>query len=27
VDSGAHVSEPTNFFAFLVDLFFERLGF
>jgi Bacterial Ig-like domain (group 3) len=27
VDSSAHVSEPTNFFAFLVDLFFERFGF
>lgn len=27
VDSSAHVSEPTNFVAFFVDLFFERLGF
>jgi hypothetical protein len=27
VDSSAHVSEPTNFFALLVDLFFERDGF
>ncbi len=27
VDSSAHVSEPTNFLAFLVDLFFERFGF
>jgi hypothetical protein len=27
VDSSAHVSEPTNFFAFVVDLFFERFGF
>jgi hypothetical protein len=27
VNSSAHVSEPTNFVAFLVDLFFERFGF
>ena len=27
VVSSAHVSEPTNFIAFLVDLFFERFGF
>jgi hypothetical protein len=27
VDSSAHVSEPTNFVAFLVDLLFERHGF
>jgi hypothetical protein len=27
VDSSAHVSEPTNVLAFLVDLFFERFGF
>ena len=27
VDSSAHVSEPTNFLALLVDLFFERFGF
>ncbi len=27
VDSSAHVSEPANFVALLVDLFFERFGF
>ena len=27
VDSSAHVSEPTDFLALLVDLFFERFGF
>ena len=27
VGSSAHVSEPTNFLAFLVDVFFERFGF
>jgi hypothetical protein len=27
VDSSAHVSEPTNLLAFVVDLFFERHGF
>ncbi len=27
VNSSAHVSEPRNFLAFLVDLFFERFGF